>query len=78
MIIKKGGVNFEVKKNSFKSTERVKENYKTKSNLTSSNSIQKNVLNSNRLKTFICIGGYPAIRKALEERGWVEIEDGNR
>jgi hypothetical protein len=78
MIVKKGGVNFEVKKNSIKSPERQKENFRNKSNLISSNSNQKNILDPNRTKTFICIGGYPAIRKALVERGWQEIEDGNR
>lgn len=28
-----------------------------------------------RTKTFICTGGYPAIRQALVNRGWVEIND---
>jgi hypothetical protein len=78
MVIKKGGVNFEVKKNIFKSPERLKENNKKKSIVNSSNSIQNNILDPNRAKTFICIGGYPAIRKALIDRGWLEIDDGNR
>ena len=29
-------------------------------------------------KIFICIGGYPAVRQALLDRGWTENPDANR
>ncbi len=29
-------------------------------------------------KIFICIGGYPAVRQALVDRGWIENPDANR
>ena len=77
LVVKKGGVNFEVKKSNFKVDDKNKENPNRLSSI-QTNSIVKDDLDQNRTKSFLCIGGYPAIKKALIERGWVEITDATR
>ncbi len=48
----------------------------TTNSMTSKNNDEESL--KDKTKTFICTGGYPAIRQALVSRGWVENNNSTR